>query len=77
MIESDEWNGAMVFALRRQHDLTQQQLARLLRVRTATVSDWERGMAQPSGAASVALSYLYLDLDGLIPAVKKKRKNKP
>lgn len=37
---------------------SQQQLADYLRVRRATVADWERGAHEPSGPASVLLEQL-------------------
>lgn len=62
----------MIRELRQRHDLSQAQFAEMLGVRLATVSDWERGVAEPSGASGVALSYLALDLAGELRIQKKR-----
>lgn len=63
---SKDWTGDDVKRMVEKHGITQQHLAELLGIRIATVSDWARGAATPSRLASVALTYLDLDLGGRI-----------
>ncbi len=60
--QTKDWTGDDVRRLCDQHGIGQVDLARLLRVREATVSDWIRGKAAPSNLASVALTYIEKDL---------------
>ena len=59
-----DWTGSDVKKMIEEHGITQQQLASILGVRIATVSDWARGVVTPSRLASVALTYLDKDLAG-------------
>lgn len=61
---SKHWTGEDIQAFIEKHGYTQKQLAQILGVRVATVSDWVRGVVIPSRLASVALTYLDLDLGG-------------
>ena len=50
------WDGGEVHRLRRRMGVSQQELAALLGVRQQTVSDWERNLHAPQGAARRMLS---------------------
>jgi DNA-binding XRE family transcriptional regulator len=47
-----QWNGELVEGLRRHLGVTQIELAQQLGVRQQTVSEWERGLYQPSRSTS-------------------------
>jgi DNA-binding transcriptional regulator YiaG len=51
-----EWDASAVRELRRELQLTQQQLAEELGVRQQTVSEWETGMYRPRGASARMLT---------------------
>jgi DNA-binding XRE family transcriptional regulator len=51
-----QWDAASVRGLRRQLQLTQEQLAEALGVRQQTVSEWETGTHAPRGASGRMLS---------------------
>lgn len=53
----DQLQGGEIIAMRKERGLTQAQLAELLGVRQATVSDWEHGKVIPSRLAVLALRY--------------------
>jgi DNA-binding transcriptional regulator YiaG len=46
------WDGAGVRRLRRELQLTQQELAEQLGVRQQTISEWETGAYEPRGASA-------------------------
>ncbi|HVZ38337.1 MAG TPA: helix-turn-helix domain-containing protein [Candidatus Kapabacteria bacterium] len=69
---SHDWTGEDVKHLCEKHGILQRELAGILGVRLATVSDWVRGAARPSRLASVALTYLSKDLGGEVGARKKR-----
>ena len=52
------WSAAEVRALRKRLGLSQQQLADVLGVRQATVSEWETGVYQPRGASARLLTLI-------------------
>jgi DNA-binding transcriptional regulator YiaG len=52
------WDATSVRGLRRQLNLTQQQLADALGVRQQTISEWETGMYRPRGASARMLSVI-------------------
>ncbi|MDX2232152.1 MAG: helix-turn-helix transcriptional regulator [Leptolyngbyaceae cyanobacterium bins.349] len=47
-----QWDGDLVYALRRHMDMTQAELAQELGVRQQTVSEWEKGLYIPTRASS-------------------------
>lgn len=47
-----QWNGELVKALRSHMGLTQTGFAKELRIRQQTVSEWEKGVYEPSRASS-------------------------
>jgi DNA-binding transcriptional regulator YiaG len=47
-----QWNGELVKALRSHMRLTQAGFAKELRIRQQTVSEWEKGVYEPSRASS-------------------------
>ena len=55
-MERGAWDGGDVQRLRRRMGVSQQELAALLGVRQQTVSDWERNLHAPQGAARRMLS---------------------
>ena len=55
-MEHGAWSGEAVRRLRGRLGVSQQELAALLGVRQQTVSDWERGLHEPQGAARRMLS---------------------
>lgn len=59
-----DWTGEDIKKLCADHGISQTRLAKLLRVRAATVSDWMRGVVKPSGVACVALGYVERELRG-------------
>ncbi|MBI2886817.1 MAG: helix-turn-helix transcriptional regulator [Chloroflexi bacterium] len=50
------WSAATVRALRDHLGLTQEELAQELGTRQQTISEWERGIYQPRGAAATLLT---------------------
>ena len=55
-MERGDWSGEAVRRLRGRLGVSQQELAALLGVRQQTVSDWERSLHAPQGAARRMLS---------------------
>jgi DNA-binding transcriptional regulator YiaG len=59
-----EWTGPEIRKMCEECGITQTELAHILGVRIATVSDWIRGVVKPPRTACVALTYLEKDLKG-------------
>lgn len=67
--------GTTIRDLRKQHRLSQTELARAIHVSQATVTAWETGKAEPSSSALNALaSYFNVSADYLLG--RKKSENK-
>jgi DNA-binding transcriptional regulator YiaG len=66
------WTGDDVQQLCDQHGLSQRKLASMLGLRPSTVNDWATGKSAPSRLASIALTYVALDLAGELFVRKKK-----
>ncbi len=69
-----DWTGAEVQDLLTEFGLSQRGLARMLNLRVMTVNDWITEKAVPSRIASIALTYIALDLAGRMVIRKKKQK---
>ena len=51
--------GGMIRSKREERDLTQQELADILRVTRQTVSRWESGRRWPKSALAIMCSHMY------------------
>jgi len=68
------WNSRLT-NFRKKHELTVEDLARLLPTRTQLVADWESGKQQPPLFLKRALRDLERDIEqGLVPITAKKRR---
>lgn len=67
------WTGDDIKTFLEERRITQKELAQLLGVRFATISDWVRGAVAPSRLASIALTYIAHDLEGELILRKKRR----
>lgn len=56
-----KWTPEKIKKLRKQLSLSQATLARVLFVKTETISAWEQGVNTPNGAARRALQFLQID----------------
>lgn len=66
--------NARLYDLRKERNLTQEEIASRLDVSRQTISNWETGSAQPTIDKMIELSSLYgLSLDELVGGIKEKK----
>jgi len=61
--KQNDWPPEQILELRRDLELSQAELAEILRCHATAVQKWETGKRQPSGSAQVLLSMLMAKLE--------------
>jgi len=74
---SKNWTGAEVHKLCEDYATSQRGLAALLGLRVMTINNWITGKVEPSRIASIALTYIALDLAGELVVKKRKPLHNP
>ena len=69
---SKDWTGEEVQKLCDQHGLSQRKLAAMLGLRVMSINNWITGKVEPSRIASIALTYIALDLAGELMVKRRK-----